>query len=228
MGGHIDCYIDCSSFYGIIAFNYLLRNRDLLAGHDVSVEFHPVFLGGINVGSGNKPPWSLPAKAAYGKFDGDRAKKYHGLENISAPDFFPPLTLLPQRALCFIKANFPNSIYERAFSRLMNAMWIDHINITLPAELASVLKSTRMFKEEQVEAIIKATQEKEWKDKLLANTQKVLDQGAFGAPWFWVQNAEGKEEPFFGSDRFHFMWTFLGVPYQDIAIIAKGTEKAKL
>lgn len=83
----------------------------------------------------------------------------------------------------------------------MNAMWIDHINITLPAELASVLKSTRMFKDEQIEDILKAMQEKEWKDKLLANTQKVLDQGAFGAPWFWVRNAEGEEEPFFGSDR---------------------------
>jgi glutathione S-transferase kappa 1 len=86
----------------------------------------------------------------------------------------------------------------------MNAMWIDHINITQPTELSSVLKSTRMFKDEQIEAIMKATQEKEWKDVLLSNTQKVLDQGAFGAPWFWVRNAEGKEEPFFGSDRFVF------------------------
>lgn len=44
--------------------------------------------------------------------------------------------------------------------------------------------------------------EKEWKDKLLANTQKALDLGAFGAPWMWVRNGEGKEEPFFGSDRY--------------------------
>lgn len=47
-----------------------------------------------------------------------------------------------------------------------------------------------------------AAETKEWKDKLLANTQEALDQGAFGAPWFWVRNAEGKEEPFFGSDRY--------------------------
>ena len=50
--------------------------------------------------------------------------------------------------------------------------------------------------------ILKAAGEKEWKDKLLANTQKALDLGAFGAPWFWVRNGEGKEEPFFGSDRY--------------------------
>ena len=49
---------------------------------------------------------------------------------------------------------------------------------------------------------MKAAEEKEWKQKLLANTKKVLDQGAFGAPWIWVRNGEGKEEPFFGSDRY--------------------------
>jgi hypothetical protein len=65
---------------------------------------------------------------------------------------------------------------------------------------------------------------------LTANTKEALDKGAFGVPWFWVRNAEGKEEPFIGSDRFHFMWEFLGLPWQDIAILLKGTRpgKAKL
>jgi glutathione S-transferase kappa 1 len=51
-------------------------------------------LGGINVGSGNKPPWSLPAKAKYFIFDGSRAKKYFGETKIQTPDFFPILSLL--------------------------------------------------------------------------------------------------------------------------------------
>lgn len=45
----------------------------------------------------------------------------------------------------------------------------------------------------------------------------------------WVRNDEGKEEPFFGADRFHFMWEFLGVRWRDIEIIPRGgIEKAKL
>lgn len=52
-----------------------------------------MFLGGINVGSGNKPPWTLPAKAAYGKFDGKRAQQYFGVP-IEVPSFFPILSLL--------------------------------------------------------------------------------------------------------------------------------------
>ncbi len=69
----------------------------------------------------------------------------------------------------------------------------------------------------------------EWKDALSSNTKKVLDQGAFGAPWMWVRNHEEKEEPFFGADRFHFMWEFLGLKWRDIEIIPKEeTEKSKL
>lgn len=77
--------------------------------------FHPVFLGGINVGSGtftpvisyrtkpiahnlkgNKPPWTLPAKAAYSKFDSERACKYFGVPQIKTPDFFPILSIMVQ------------------------------------------------------------------------------------------------------------------------------------
>jgi len=228
MGGHIDCYLDCSSFYSYIAFEYLLKNKDLLASHDVIVEFHPIFLGGVNVGSGNKPPWTLPAKAKYGQFDLARTLKYHDLEKVSVPPFFPPLTLLPQRALCYIKATFPPIILEKTWGALFNSMWVDHNNITLPDPFVETLKRTTLFTEKEIEDILNAAKEKEWKDKLLANTQKVLDLGAFGAPWMWVRNSEGKEEPFFGSDRFHFVWMFLGVPFRDVEIMPTGDKKAKL
>ncbi|TAQ86087.1 hypothetical protein B7494_g5582 [Chlorociboria aeruginascens] len=172
MGGHIDCYLDCSSLYSYFTLVHLQKNREVLATHDVTVDFIPVFLGGINQGSGNKPPWSLPAKAKYGKFDSGRAKHYFGLGDISVPDFFPPVTLI--------------------------ALLIPpQIDITQPPILSSHLNSTKLFSEKEVEEIIAATGKKEWKDKLLENTKKVLDQGAFGAPWMWVRNHEGKEEPFF-------------------------------
>jgi 2-hydroxychromene-2-carboxylate isomerase len=56
--------------------------------------FHPVFLGGINVLSGNKPLWTLPAKAKYIVFDRRRAEKYYGMTDVGMPDFFPILSLL--------------------------------------------------------------------------------------------------------------------------------------
>lgn len=64
------------------------------------------------------------------------------------------------------------------------------------------LNKLKLFSAKEVDEIMAAAETKEWKDKLLANTQEALDKGAFGAPWFWVRNAEGREEPFFGSDRY--------------------------
>jgi glutathione S-transferase kappa 1 len=86
---------------------------------------------------------------------------------------------------------------------LIHDLWTPpQVNITLPDGLQATLTKSNLFSEKEVEEIMKAAEEKEWKQKLLENTKKVLDQGAFGAPWIWVRNGEGKEEPFFGSDRY--------------------------
>jgi 2-hydroxychromene-2-carboxylate isomerase len=53
-----------------------------------------VFLGGINNLSGNKPPWSVPAKIGYSAYDVERAKKYFGQEDIRTAEFFPILSIL--------------------------------------------------------------------------------------------------------------------------------------
>lgn len=85
-------------------------------------------------------------------------------------------------------------------------MWIPpQQNVTLPGPLTATLLSSKLFTSSQVEEILKKAQEKEWKEALTGNTQKVLDQGAFGAPWMWVSDGKGKEEPFFGSDRYVFL-----------------------
>ncbi|KAG9248270.1 putative glutathione S-transferase kappa 1 [Calycina marina] len=229
MGGNIDCYLDLSSFYSYITIVYLEKNRSKLESYGITINYIPFFLGGVNVGSGNKPPWSLPAKAAHGAFDSDRAKKHHGMQAIAFPDFFPPLTILPQRALCFIKATYPPSTLITTWLSLFSAMWTTpHQNITLAPTLSSVLASTKLFSSSQVAEILSKAAASEWKETLIANTKMALDQGAFGAPWMMVTNDQGATEPFFGSDRWHFVYAFLGVGWQDVEVLVKKDEKAKL
>ncbi|TGO57230.1 hypothetical protein BOTNAR_0206g00120 [Botryotinia narcissicola] len=228
MPGHID-----SSFYSYAALVHLRKNREILLSHDVTIDLIPVFLGGINHGSGNKPPWTLPAKAKYSKFDSARTIEYHGLPNLQPSEFFPPVTLLPQRALCFIKSRYSVEVFEKTWLEIFNALWVPpQKNITIPEIFKECLKGLGTFDEKEVEEILQKATEKEWKDKLLANTKDALEKGAFGAPWMWVRNAEGKEEPFFGSDRFHFMWRFLGVEFRNLEIVrgkkVVGEGKAKL
>jgi len=229
MGAKIDCYLDCTSFYGYLAFKHLLKSREALRSHGVEIEFHPVFLGGINVLSGNKPPWSLPAKAKYAVFDGDRAKKYFDATDIRTPEFFPILSILPQRAMWYIKDHYPNDKFETAFIALFPALWIPPQSDLSKVEnfRAHLLQN---FTPQETESIIAGANSPEYKEKLTAITKKVVEeQGAFGCPWYWVTNAQGKGEPFFGSDRFHFMWEFLDLPWRDIQLLSRDeAQKARL
>lgn len=78
-------------------------------------------------------------------------------------------------------------------------MWEQGLDVSKPEVLAEVL--ARHFPNDDVKRIVVAANTPEWKQKLNDNTKRALEKGAFGAPWLWVRNEEGKEEPFFGSDR---------------------------
>ncbi|KAL1963828.1 hypothetical protein VTN77DRAFT_7759 [Rasamsonia byssochlamydoides] len=222
MGGTIHAYFDCVSPYSYFAFVHLRKHRPVLATHGVKIEIHPVFLGGINVGSGNTPPWKLPAKARYGEYDRKQAVRYFGVADFTPPSFFPILSLLPQRSITYIKSTYPTK-FEDTFLLLWHWLFYLHRDISQPAVLTRLLTEDAGFTAAEADAILAAANEKKWKDALLARTQEALDRGAFGAPWFWVvrEGPGGEEEEtamFFGSDRFHYMWTFLNLPFDDIKI----------
>lgn len=151
------------------------------------------------ISTGNKPPWTLPAKAAYSGYDSARAKRYFGAEDLKTPSFFPIMSLLPQRALCFVKETHPQ-LFVSTFLDIFEAMWKNGKDVSVPDVLAESLQVR--FDKDQVEAILSAANSAPIKQRLNDNTKEALERGAFGCPWFWVRNAEGAEEPFFGSDRY--------------------------
>jgi len=228
MGGKIDGYLDCTSPYSYFAITHLRKVRPLLKQYGVEVEFHPVFLGGINVGSGNKPPWTLPAKAKYGPYDLKRAIEQFQTPKISSPPFFPILSVVPQRAMLIVKDRHSNEAFEKCFVSTWEYSFIKHIDISKPDALAKMLGEH--FDAAEVKEIMRLMATPPYKEKLTANTKKALDLGAFGAPWFWLRNEKGEEEPLFGSDRFAYMWRFLGVEFEDVRIVDKEKQdgKAKL
>ena len=56
------------------------------------------------------------------------------------------------------------------------------------------------------------------------NTREAHKRGAYGAPWFWMRNYRGEEEPIFGSDRWAHMWRFMGVEWREIEILPPVEE----
>lgn len=197
------------------------------------VSLFPLYTIVSKPAAGNKPPWTLPAKAAYSKFDGKRAQRYFG-ESYEIPSFFPINSLLvfhpmstwiqayptqPQRALTHIKQTRSNQVFESAFLAIFHGLWKDHHDLASPENLAVSLG--RVFSEEEVRDIVAAAGTPRIKADLQATTERAVKElGAFGCPWFWVRNGK-TEEPFFGSDRFHFMWDYLEVPHRDLELRAK-------
>ncbi|KAI1074704.1 thioredoxin-like protein [Whalleya microplaca] len=270
MGGHIDCYLDIASLYSYIALIQILKTQDILKQHSVEIEIHPVLLGAINAGSertnpqeGNKPPWTLPAKATHSAFDSRRALRAVGLRSVSPPgDLFEAgRTTLPLRALLRIKATHPRRVYLTALHVLFHAFWTLHRVPTTADVLGEVLSEAprdftfagdsesgtggsffaaggeeagfrssgeRLFTAAEVAQILRAAAEPEAKDALRRTTDEALARGAFGAPWLWVTDRRtGEAEPFFGSDRWHFVYEFLGLPYRDVALLPPSSPKAE-
>lgn len=154
----------------------------------------------------------LPAKGRYLVFDARRAAN-----RVSKPAIaFPPrklfmtmaLTVSPLRALHYIKANYPTSVFLSAFHYLFDKFWTPpHVNLTEDEKLAETLAQAterpdggrKLFTEEDVRRIMEARGS--MKESVKKLTGEAVERGAFGAPWLWVTNGEGKAEAFFGSDR---------------------------
>lgn len=152
-------------------------------------------------------------------------------------------TQLPLRALHFVKARYPADTYLATWRHLLRAFWTLHEPPNTPAALAKALadvpattpgggeeeEGKRLFTADDVDRIVRAAAEPAYKDALRRATEEAQQRGAFGAPWLWVTNAAtGRSEPFFGSDRWHHVYEFLGLPYQDVALLPPpGSEKEK-
>ncbi len=102
-------------------------------------------------------------------------------------------------------------------------MWEDSLDISSPPVVAKALSG--LFPDS--ESLFQGALTPENKKAVIEYTKQAQDTGAFGGPWLVVDNAEGKRECFWGSDRWEHVYAFLGVPYQPVTIL-EPEQKAKL
>jgi len=143
------------------------------------------------------------------------------------------------RCMLYVKRQYSREQYEAAFQQLYTFLWEKHQDVSKPEVLAECL--AQHFESEEVKTIISKGTDPQYKKLLQDDVAALVAKGAFGAPWMIVTNVEGKQEPFFGSDRsvtsaaisldedpqltrlfnssFHFVLQFLGIPFRDIEIL---------
>ena len=156
------------------------------------LEYYPILLGGIFKATDNQSPAAVPAKGAYMGIDLPRFAKRYNVPFQHNP-YFPVNTLpLMRGAISYQMEGDFNKYLETIF----NAMWVEPKDLNKPEEIAETLLGGGFDPNEFVERI----SDQKVKDTLIANTEKIVEKGAFGAPTIFVG-----EEMFFGQDRLDFV-----------------------
>ena len=156
-------------------------------------EYVPVLLGGLFKLSGNRSPIETYAavanRRAYDMLEIQRFVAKHGLDRFKMNPHFPVNTLQIMRGAVAAEELGCLAPYAEA---VFAAMWEEGANMGEAEVIGRVLGEAGL----DVAAIVAASQSPEVKARLMANTQAAFEQGAFGAPTFFV----GKVM-FFGKDR---------------------------
>lgn len=184
-----DFYFDVISPASYIAFHRLPDLHDLTGA---SVNWKPMFLGGVMKATGNRPPGSVPAKGRYLLHDLQRCARFHGIPFHFNPHF--PFNTLPlmrastallddERFLPFATAAF-------------NAIWQEQHDLSDNGMLRAWLQNEG-FKTDDFETMIN---EPGIKQQLTDTTEEAVRRGVFGAPTFFVG-----DEMFFGQDRMDYL-----------------------
>jgi 2-hydroxychromene-2-carboxylate isomerase len=159
----------------------------------VKFEYVPILLGGIFKLTNNRSPAEslvgIKNKPEYERLEMNRFIRRHGITHFQRNPFFPVNTLMLMRGAIAAQSL---GVFDRYVDEMYRHMWaepkkLDDVNVLRAALAESGLESERIF------ALV---QTPEVKDRLLANTQRSVERGAFGSPTFFVG-----DEIFFGKDR---------------------------
>ena len=181
---------DYGSPYSYLADTQL---EELCARTRAELVYRPVLLGGIFKATGNRSPAEQPveAKRRYGGVEMARWVEHYGVPFTSNP-FFPINTLPIMRACVAAQRLGVFAPFHRA---LFPAFWVEQLDLGDPGVFAGVLEEAGL----DSSGILGAAITQEVKDELRRATESAVEQGAFGAPTFFVGH-----EMFFGADRLPF------------------------
>lgn len=183
-------------FYDLISPTAYLAQTQLpaiAARTGATIEFRPMFLGGVMQATGNRPPGMLPAKGKWMQADMARFARRYGVPLNPNPHFPMMNTLHAQRGSTAWRgrADFPALL-----AALYQAVWRDGENLGDREVLQRVVASAGF----DAAGFLAAADDPANKEALKASTDEAVARGAFGAPTFFVNG-----EMFFGQDRLDFV-----------------------
>lgn len=183
----IEFYFDFSSPYG-----YLAAHRIEAVGADFNraVVWRPILLGVVFKATGQTPLVSQPLRGPYHLHDLDRTSRRLRLP-FQLPEGFPLATIAAARAFYWVEQQSADDAKRLALA-LFDATFGQGVNIATADAVVAIAEAAG-FNPDQVRAGIA---DPAIKERLKIETDRAVERGIFGSPFFIVDN-----EAFWGNDR---------------------------
>lgn len=190
MARKLEFFFDCSSPWTYLAFSRIEQVADR---HAAEIIWKPILVGGVfnavnpSVYESRTNP--VKPKARYMVKDMADWARFYGLRIIWPPTVFPVNSVKAMRGALVALDRGLISPYAR---RIFEAYWGEDRDISQDSVLGPIARSVGMAEDE----FLGLLGNPQYKERLRANTQELIDRGGFGSPTIFVEG-----DMFFGNDR---------------------------
>jgi 2-hydroxychromene-2-carboxylate isomerase len=186
----LEFFYDCSSPWTYLAFTKI---EEVASRHRADLIWKPILVGGLfntvnpSVYEGRAKP--VPVKAKYYTKDLRDWANFYGIK-IGNPTVFPVNSVKAMRGAFVAHEHHIISRYSR---RVFESYWGDNRDISQDEVLRDIVREVGLDEKEYFTKIAS----EEYKAKLRANTEDLIQRGGFGSPTMFVEGSS----MFFGNDR---------------------------
>ena len=194
MSNKIEYFLDCSSPWTYLSFRGM---QELSKRKSFEIIWKPILVGGIfntinpSVYESRQNP--IKEKLVYSQKDLDDWSKSRGLD-ITMPKIFPVNSVKAMRGAFFFQDAGKIEDYLEA---VFYAYWTEGKDISDDNILKSIVDQLNSSAEEYFDFI----KTPEAKERLISNTQELMDRGGFGSPTFFLN----EDDMYFGNDRIQLL-----------------------
>jgi len=179
----------------------------------LDIEIYPIFLGGVLVYTGNTPPTSRVDEGHYVLMDTDRVSRRFGVDTRSPPGH--PLQTTSLNIIRFLRALLEEEGQDTLI-KCTRLIFYEFYNVQTDHRTDKFWECLiPTLTKENLARIRKLSQTTRHKEGVKEDVKSAVEMhGMYGAPWFVAKRpTDGKEDVFFGADKFEAMGWWLGPEY---------------
>ena len=188
----VEFFYDYSSPWTYLAFTKI---DGLCRKYNADLQWRPFLVGGVfntvNPSVYEFREKGVPAKQHYMAKDMSDWARYYGLKIIMPPAVFPVNSVKALRG-ALVALEHPGKFLPYSY-RVFETYWGEDQDISQDEVLRKIAAAVGLDEDEYFDKI----KRQDYKDRIRANTDAVIERGGFGTPTIYVNG----DSMFFGNDR---------------------------